>query len=225
MPRARNSIAVATVEPERPSSSADTSTHNDRSHSVTPPLQSTPPQTHIWVDHNRRLQPFIEEGGKRRLMCFEVEGTVVDYFLQGDSKFGHSITIRLSPEDIVSVKNIVRGAPNHSEENFQWPIHNNIAKFKSNPHPSQPNAPFSPILDAREIKDFKNHKGYLEALAPDDVRKDMRVSVEYTPVLYQGGKDYNGGCFLDLYSITALKMEGQILYYDTSSPSKRARLH
>ena len=80
-------------------------------------------------------------------------------------------------------------------------------------------------MDAREIKDFKNHKGYLEALAPDDVRKDMRVSVEYTPVLYQGGKDYNGGCFLDLYSITALKMEGQILYYDTSSPSKRARLH
>jgi len=101
----------------------------------------------------------------------------------------------------------------------------NIAKFKSNPDTLQLNAPFSPILDAREIDDFKNHNGYLKALAPDDVRKDMRVSVEYTPVPYQGGKDYNGGCSLDLYSITALKMEGQILHYDTSSPSKRARLH
>ena len=167
-----------------------------------------------------------EEGGKRRLMCFEVEGTAVDYFLQGDSKYGHSITVCLSPEDILSIKNIVRGAPNHSRENFQWPIYNNVAKFKSNPGPSQPNAPFTPILDAGKINDFKNHNSYLEELAPDDVCKDMRVSVEYTPVLLQEGKDYNGACCsLDLYSITALKMEGQILHYDTSSPSKRARLH
>ena len=100
----------------------------------------------------------------------------------------------------------------------------NIAKFKSNPDTLQLNAPFSPILDAREIDDFKNHNGYLKALAPDDVRKDMRVSVEYTPVPYQGGNDYNRGCSLDLYSITALKMEGQVLHYDTGGPSKRARL-
>ena len=77
-------------------------------------------------------------------MCFEVEGTVVDYFLQGDSKYGHSITVCLSPEDILSIKNIVRGAPNHSEGNFQWPIYNNVAKF--NPDPLQPNAPSSPII-------------------------------------------------------------------------------
>jgi hypothetical protein len=159
-------------------------------------------------------------------MCFEVEGTVVDYFLQADSKFGHSISLRLSPEDILLIKNIVRGAPNHSEENFPWPIYNNIAKFKSNPDSLQPNVPFSPILDARKINNFKNHNGYLEALAPDDVRKDMGVSVEYsTRVPYQGGKDYNENCSFNLYSITALKLEGQILHYDTSSPSKRARLH
>ena len=65
--------------------------------------------------------------------------------------------------------------------------------------------------------DFKNHNGYLEALPLDDLPKDMRASLEYTPVPYQGGKDYNGGCSLDLYSITALKMEGQILHYETSS--------
>ena len=221
MPRRRNSITVATAEFQRPSFSAiDASTG---SRSVMPPLQSTPPPAHIWVDHNRRPHPFIEEGGKRRLMCFEVEGTVVDYFLKSDAKYGHYITLRLSPEDILSIKNIVRGAPNYSEENFQWPIDNNVAKFKSNPE--QPDAQFSPILDARKINDFKNHNGYLEALPLDDLRKDMRVSLEYTPVPYQGGKDYNGGCSLDLYSITALKMEGQILHYDTSSPSKRARLH
>jgi hypothetical protein len=176
--------------------------------------------------NHRWIGPVPEEGGKRRLMCFEVEGTVVNYFLRGDSKYGHSITVCLSPEDILSIKNIVRGAPNHSRENFQWPIYNNVAKLKSNPDPLQPNAPFSPILDAGKINDFKNHNSYLEELAPYDVRKDMRVSVEYTPVLYQGGKDYNGACCsLDLYSITALKMEGQILHYDTSSPSKRARHH
>jgi hypothetical protein len=237
MPRKRNSITVATARSQRQSVSAtDTAADNDRSRSVTPPLQtpplqtpplqqSTPPPAYIWIDHNRRPHPFIEEGNKRRLMCFEVEGTVVDYFLKSDSKFGHYITVRLSPEDILSIKNIVRGAPNHSEENFQWPIYNDIAKFKSNPDPLQPNAPFGPILDARTIDDFKNHNGHLEALPPDDVRKDMPVSIEYTPVPYQRGKDYNGGCSLDLYSITALKMEGQILHYDTSSPSKRARLH
>ncbi len=226
MPHPRNSITIATAKPQQPSSLAkDTSTHNDRSRSVTLPLQPTPPPAHIWVDHKRRPHPFIEEGGKQRLMCFEVEGTVVDYFLQGDVKYGHYITVHLSPEVILSITNIIHEAPNHSEENFQWPIYNNIAKFKSNPNPSQLNAPFSPILDARKINDFKNHNTYLEALAPDDVRKDMRVSVEYTPVPYQGGKDYIGGCSLDLYSITALKMEGQILDYDTSSPSKRARRH
>src|SRR5271167_777465 len=139
MPRTRNSITDATAEPQQPSSSAiDTSTHNDRSRAVTPPLQLTPPPAHIWVDHNTRPHLFIEEGGKRRLMCFEVEGTVVDYFLQSDSKFGHYITVRLSPEDILSIKNIVRGAPNHSEENFQWPIDNNVAKFKANPDPLLP---------------------------------------------------------------------------------------
>jgi hypothetical protein len=111
-------------------------------------------------------------------MCFEVEGTVVDYFLKSDAKYGHYITLRLSPEDILSIKNIVRGAPNYSEENFQWPIDNNVAKFKSNPE--QPDAQFSPILDARKINDFKNHNGYLEALPLDDLRKDSRVSVEYT---------------------------------------------
>jgi hypothetical protein len=226
MPRRRNSITVATAEPQRPSASAiDTSTHNDRSRPVTPPLQPTPPPAHIWVDHNRRPHPFIEEGGKRRLMCLEVEGTVVDYFLKSDPKYGHYIALHLSPEDILSIKNIVCGAPNHSEENFQWPIHNNIAKFKANPDLLPRDVQFTPILDARKISDFKNHNGYLEALQPDDVRKDMRVSVEYTLVPYQGGKEYNGGCSLDLYSITALKMEGQILHYDTSSPSKRARLH
>jgi hypothetical protein len=158
-------------------------------------------------------------------VCFEVEGTVVDYFLQSDTKFNHYISLRLSPEDILSIKNIVRGAPNHSEENFQWPIDDNVVKFKADPDPLQPNAPFSPILDARRINDFKHHNGDLEALAPEDIRKDMRVSVEYTPVPYQRGKNYNGGCSLDLYSITALKMDAQILYYNTSSPSKRARLH
>ena len=66
-------------------------------------------------------------------MCFEVEGTVVDYFLKSDAKYGHYITLRLSPEDILSIKNIVHGTPNYSEENFQWPIDNNVAKFKSNP--------------------------------------------------------------------------------------------
>jgi hypothetical protein len=111
------------------------------------------------------------------------------------------------------------------EENFQWPIDNNVAKFEANPDPLQPNAQFSPILDARKIHDFKNHYGHLEPLAVDNLRKDMQVNVEYTPVPYQRGKDYNGGCSLHLYSITALKMEGQILHYDTSSPSKRARLH
>jgi hypothetical protein len=146
---------VATARSQRQSVSAtDTAADNDRSRSVTPPLQtpplqtpplqqSTPPPAYIWIDHNRRPHPFIEEGNKRRLMCFEVEGTVVDYFLKSDSKFGHYITVRLSPEDILSIKNIVRGAPNHSEENFQWPIYNDIAKFKSNPDPLQPNAPFT----------------------------------------------------------------------------------
>jgi len=83
MPRRRNSITVAAAESQRPSFSAiDASTDTDGSRSVMPPLQSTPPPAHIWVDHNRRPHPFIEEGGKRRLMCFEVEGTVVDYFLK-----------------------------------------------------------------------------------------------------------------------------------------------
>ena len=158
-------------------------------------------------------------------MCFEVEGMVVDYFLKSDAKYGHYITLHLSPEDILSIKNIIRGAPNHSGKKIQWPINNNIAKFKSKLNPLQPTAEFSPILDARMVNTLKTINGYLEALPLDDLCKDMRVSLEYTPVPYQGGKDYNGGCSLDLYSITALKMEGQILHYDTSSPSKRARLH
>ena len=158
-------------------------------------------------------------------MCFDVEGTVVDYFLKTDAKYGHYITVRLSPEDVLLIKDIIRGAPNHSEKKFQWPIINNIAKFKSKLDPLQPTAEFSPILDARTVDDFKHHNGYLETLPLDDLRKDSRVSVEYTPVPYQGGKEFEPGCSLNLYSITALKMEGQILHYDTSSPSKRARLH
>ena len=157
-------------------------------------------------------------------MCFEVEGTVVDYFLKSDAKYGHYITVRLSPEDVLLIKNIIRGAPNHSEKNFQWSINNNIVKFKSKLDPLQPTAEFSPILDARTVDDFKNHTGYLETLPLDDLRRDSRVSVEYTPVPYQGGKEFDAGS-LNLYSITALKMEGQILHYDTTSPSKRARLH
>src|SRR5436190_13314091 len=65
MPHRRNSITIATTESQRPSFSAmDPSTDTDRGHSVMPPLQSTPPPAHIWVDHNRQLHPFIEEGGK-----------------------------------------------------------------------------------------------------------------------------------------------------------------
>ena len=188
-------------------------------------LMPTPLPTSIWADHNGRPHPFVQDENTRRLMCFDVEGTVVDYFLKSDAKYGHYITVRLSPEDVLLIKNIIRGAPNHSEKKIQWPIINNIAKFKSKLDPLQPTAEFSPILDARTVDDFKHHNGYLETLPLDDLRKDSRVSVEYTPVPYQGGKEFEPGCSLNLYSITALKMEGQILHYDTSSPSKRARLH
>ena len=103
-------MAVRTAESQQPYFSAiDTSTRADRSGAVTPALPSTPPPVHIWADHNRRPHPFIEEGGKRQLMCFEVEGTVVDYLLQSDAKYQHYITLRLSPEDILSIKNIVCG--------------------------------------------------------------------------------------------------------------------
>jgi hypothetical protein len=121
----RNSItAVITAESQQPYfSTIGTSTRADRSGAVTPPLQSTPPPVHIWADRNRRPHPFIEEGGKRQLMCFEVKGTVLDYLLQSDAKYWHFITLRLSPEDILSIKNTVRGALNHSEENFQWQYH------------------------------------------------------------------------------------------------------
>ena len=150
---------------------------------------------------------------------------MVDYFLKSDAKYGHYITVPLSPEDVLLIKNIIRGAPNHSGKKIQWPINNNIAKFKSNLNPLQPTAEFSPILDSRMVDDFKNHNGYLETLPLDDLCKDSRVSVEYTPVPYQGGTEFEPGCSLNLYSITALKMEGHILHYDISSPSKRARLH
>ena len=226
MPRRQNSITVATDQSQRPSSSAiDASTHADKSRSVTPSLQPTPLPAYIWADHNSRPHPFIQDENTWRLMCFEVEGTVVDYFLKSDVRYGHYITIRLSHEDVLLIKNIIRGAPNHSEKKIQWPIINNIAKFKSKLDPLQPTAEFSPILDARTVDDFKHHNGYLETLPLDDLRKDSRVSVEYTPVPYQGGKEFEPGCSLNLYSITALKTEGQILHYDTSSPSKRARLH
>ena len=108
---------------------------------------------------------------------------------------------------------------------FQWPINNNIAKFKSKLDPLQPTTEFSPILDARTVNDFKNHNSYLETLSLDDLCRDSRVSIQYTPVPYQEGKEFDAGCSLNLYSITALKMEGQILHYNTTSPSKRARLH
>ena len=51
-------------------------------------------------------------------MCFEVEGTVVNYSLKSDAKYGHYITVRLSLEDVLLIKNIVRRASNHSQKNY-----------------------------------------------------------------------------------------------------------
>ena len=123
---------------------------------------------------------------------------MVDYFLKSDAKYGHYITVRLSPEDVLLIKDIIRGAPNHSEKKFQWPIINNIAKFKSKLDPLQPTAEFSPILDARTVDDFKHHNGYLETLPLDDLCKDSQVSVEYTPVPYHEGTKFEPGCSLNL---------------------------
>ena len=55
----------------------------------------------------------------------------------------------------------------------------------------------------------------------DDPCRESRVSVEHTLIPFQGGKEFDAGS-LNLYSITPLKAEGQILHYDTASPTKKS---
>ena len=214
MTRRQNSITVATAQSQRPSSSAiDASTHADTS-------------AGLHLGWPQRSTTSIRTRWKY---------TAIDVFWRWRNSGRLLLEKRCEIRTLHHRPPIPWRCPINKEYHswgtkpfrffFQWPIINNIAKFKSKPDPLQPTAEFSPILDARTVDDFKHHNGYLETLPLDDLRKDSRVSVEYTPVPYQGGKEFEPGCSLNLYSITALKMEGQILHYDTSSPSKRARLH
>jgi hypothetical protein len=103
----------------------------------------TPLPAYIWADHNGRPHPFVQDENTRRLMCFDVEGTVVDYFLKSDAKYGHYITVRLSPEDVLLIKNIIHGAPNHSDFFFNGLLL--IISLNSNQNPTLYNLPLNSV--------------------------------------------------------------------------------
>jgi len=84
-------------------------------------------------------------------------------------------------------------------------------------------------LDGRG-KNLKEYNGNIGDLTIHDVMKGMRVSIEYTLLLYGGKKPkendegFTPGCALKLYSITVLEMTNENVQLDTSSPSKRRKL-
>ncbi len=215
----------------RPSSSSPVSS----SRTATPSTLSPADLSFEWIDKNRRPHAFstelsMENGLEiKKLKCFEVEGIVIDCYLE-ERAHAHTIQVQLDSADMDHIKSIVRTAPHHVEAGYRWPFSGNVAKFMSKDSKDKLTRDFEPILDGRGIQNLKNYTGNLGDLTIDDVMEGAKVSIEYSPVPY-GGKKSSGnddgfppGCTFKLYSITILGMMDRPML-DVSSPSKRRKLN
>ena len=205
---------------------------------IDPPSTPSCPQTPTsndhsiqWIYRDRRPHPFITEISSTtgvevtKLKAFEVNGLVVDFYLRADA-YAHTIRLQLSPNDIESIKTIIRTAPNHLESNYRWPFNGPIAKFTSKDSKEKLASDFEPVLDGRGI-DLNDLDDNLEDLTINDLLEGARVSVEYIPVPYGARKankkddGFMPGCTLKLLSIVILDNPANLVI---SSPSKRRKL-
>jgi len=184
-----------------------------------------------WIYRDRRPHPFTTEISSTtgvevtKLKAFEVNGLVVDFYLRADA-YAHTIRLQLSPNDIESIKTIIRTAPNHLDSNYRWPFERTIAKFISKDSKEKLASDFEPVLDGRGI-DLNDLDDSLKDLTINDVLEGAKVSVEYIPVPYGGRKPnkkddgFLPGCTLKLLLIVILEDPANL---DISSPSKRRKL-
>ena len=165
----------------------------------------------------------------KKLKCFEVEGIVMDYYLREEA-YAHTIQVQLDSSDIDHIKSIVRMASRHIEAGYRWPFEDNIARFMSKDSKDKLTRDFEPILDGRGIQDLKNYTGNLGDLTVDDMMEGVKISIEYSSILYDGKKSrgnddgFPPGYTFKLYSIIILGMIDRPIL-DISSPSKRRKLN
>src|SRR5213083_3209724 len=83
-----------------------------------------------WKEHNGLRYPFpptdIKNGGEdREVLELQIRGKVVKAFLCG-GKFGYTLKIECSDDDICKVKDFIATDPKAKEAGFKWPISDNI---------------------------------------------------------------------------------------------------
>ena len=170
-----------------------------------------------WKEHNGLRYPFPSAGNgaeDKEVMELQVEGKVVKAFLRG-GKFGHTLKIECTKEDIQRVKDFIGTDPKSKEEGFRWPISDNVLTMSSK---EDGESEFKCIWDGRDID--VNNIEQRERVSASYVQKDAEVYVEFTVTGYTAKKE--NGSSLKLLSVGLLN-DGTS-GYNFESPSKKRRM-
>src|SRR5579859_63088 len=152
----------------------------------------------------------------RSVLDFEIKGEVVSAFLKANAP-SYSLTLKVSQEEIETIRFKVKDGPPHDQADFRWPVEESAIKLVSK-------------VDLENDFAAIWNKDSEEEMTPDDIEEGCRVMVKFTPIFYLGKKakgsdiGFAPGLTLRLNAIYVLSKGHAFANLTFESPSKRQKV-